>query len=399
MVNPGNLDVQTYGFGGGTNAASQVIRPGGFDPFVGVFAGTGPGAVFLDGTADNESNYGWPAAAGNTEPNPCGLANTVFIDATEGNQCGDVALEFENGSGFIDGSLPAGTYTVILSDADYFPSAATDPSVTTLGGGFTDYTAGATTFSSCYNDGTCIADNGNWAVDFAVEEGGSVVEESTPEPGSLTLTGLGLLAAGWALRRPEDPGLSQETCRPNRREKCSHRVNVCFKLAPCYAALRSWEHLTPGTLHAVAATLVEVTNTMGNPVLTLPLKDAASQQVLLTNQSGLITPGTTAPLSQVSPTQGPLDNLYAVPAGQNLVVTGVDVICPAAPMAPSSWNTGTTPPAPSPFEFYSGGVQGLQSYNYPNGLVVPAGMNLIIDNTDGTSDLFLVNVRGYLTPQ
>ena len=31
----GNVTLQTYGFGGGTNAAGAVIPPGGFDPFVG----------------------------------------------------------------------------------------------------------------------------------------------------------------------------------------------------------------------------------------------------------------------------------------------------------------------------------------------------------------------------
>lgn len=35
-----SVTLQTYGFGGGTNAAGTVIAPGGFDPFVGLFSGT-----------------------------------------------------------------------------------------------------------------------------------------------------------------------------------------------------------------------------------------------------------------------------------------------------------------------------------------------------------------------
>src|SRR5271157_1563257 len=57
MAIAGGLDLQTWGFGGGINAASAVIPAGGFDPFVGVFAGAGNTAVFIDGTSDVLSNY------------------------------------------------------------------------------------------------------------------------------------------------------------------------------------------------------------------------------------------------------------------------------------------------------------------------------------------------------
>src|ERR1700721_608690 len=58
LTSDGVLGLQTWGFGGGTNAAANVIAPGGFDPFVGVFSGTGDSAVFIDGTSDVLSNYG-----------------------------------------------------------------------------------------------------------------------------------------------------------------------------------------------------------------------------------------------------------------------------------------------------------------------------------------------------
>ena len=158
---------------------------------MGVFQGTGPSALFLDGTADIESNYGWPIAS--LEPNPCGPAGTVFIDAIEGNRCGDVALDFNTGAGF-DPSLAAGTYTVILSDAAYYPSAATGSANEELGDGFTDLTNGPG-FTTCYNDSACIRDNGNRAIDIATGEGSSVTEFA-PQPASATLAGLGFLAAG-----------------------------------------------------------------------------------------------------------------------------------------------------------------------------------------------------------
>src|SRR5258708_37293009 len=45
-----SVTVQTFGFGGGTNAAGQAIPAGGFDSLVALFAGTGPAAtLFVDG--------------------------------------------------------------------------------------------------------------------------------------------------------------------------------------------------------------------------------------------------------------------------------------------------------------------------------------------------------------
>jgi hypothetical protein len=190
----GVVNIQTYGFGGGTNVASQLIPAGGFDPFVGVFSGTGGSAVFIDGTSDALSNY-------TSEPGACPPAGTVFINATYGSQCGDVRMEFNTGAGF-DATLTAGTYTVILSDALYYPDAATDPSVTTLGGApFQDFTAGAISFSTCYDPSTCIADTGNWAIDIEGGEGFTATQVVVPEPATLILAGAGLLAIGCARRR------------------------------------------------------------------------------------------------------------------------------------------------------------------------------------------------------
>jgi hypothetical protein len=193
LLHPGVVDIQTYGFGGGTNAASTVISPGGFDPFVGVFSGTGPSATFIDGTSDILSNY-------TSEPNACGRANEVYINSTYGDQCGDVFMEFNTGAGF-DPTLAAGVYTIILSDALYYPAAATGSTNNDLGDGFTDFTGGVNTFSTCYDPNTCIADDGNWAIDIAAPEQSTISISSVPEPASFILAGAGLLTLGFALRR------------------------------------------------------------------------------------------------------------------------------------------------------------------------------------------------------
>ena len=64
-----DVTLQTYGFGGGTNQAGTLIAPGGTDPFVGLFLGTGDGATFINGTSLDLTNY--PSFVG------CPPANSV----------------------------------------------------------------------------------------------------------------------------------------------------------------------------------------------------------------------------------------------------------------------------------------------------------------------------------
>jgi len=170
----GVLGLQTWGFGGGKNAAGQIVPAGGFDPFVGVFAGAGSTAAFIDGTSDVLSNYtgGCPPAA------------TVNIG---GAVCGDVTLSE---------TLAAGTYTVLLTDAAYIPHAVFETGGT-LGDGFVDFTGGV--FQTCNtvgSDTTCITPTDNWALDITTPATASPV----PEPGGLWAFGLVLVAWGAASR-------------------------------------------------------------------------------------------------------------------------------------------------------------------------------------------------------
>jgi hypothetical protein len=175
LVADGSVTLQTYGFGGGTNAMGDVIPSGGFDPFVGLFSGTGPGAAFIDGTSDILTNY---------SPG-CPPAGTITIGSIPG-QCGDVNLQFSG--------LAAGVYTVLMSDAAYLPSAAFEDSGV-LGDGFVDLTGGV--FQTCDDANDCNTDTANWALDITTS-GESTAPSPVPEPSSAQLAGLGVtLVAAW----------------------------------------------------------------------------------------------------------------------------------------------------------------------------------------------------------
>jgi hypothetical protein len=170
VASAGTVTLQTWGFGGGANAAGMVIPAGGFDPLVAVFAGTGSGATIVNGASDGLSNYG--------DFTGCAPAGTETIGGFAG-QCGDITMALP---------LSAGTYTVILSDAEYIPNALFDNG--TFGEGFTDLTPGTLPFQTCADQNNCITDTAHWALDITTP-GVSVV---VPEPATLGAAGLGLLS-------------------------------------------------------------------------------------------------------------------------------------------------------------------------------------------------------------
>jgi hypothetical protein len=170
-----NVTLQTWGFGGGVNAAGQTIAAGGFDPFIGVFSGTGADASILTdafgnayGVSDLLSNFG--SFVG------CPPAGTVNIG---GSVCGDITMSL---------SLDPGTYTLLLTTAGNIPNAVFDNG--TLGEGFSGFPGGS--FQTCNTDSTgaafCADDTANWAFDLTSSRG----SVATPEPGSLILLACGL---------------------------------------------------------------------------------------------------------------------------------------------------------------------------------------------------------------
>ncbi len=164
----GDVTLQTYGFGGGVNAAGTLILPGGFDPFVGLFAGTGLAATLINGTSDILTNY----TAG------CPPAATVTVGSLK-NQCGDVMLQF-NG-------LAAGNYTVLLTDGEYIPNAVFETTPGRLGDGFSDLTGGV--FQTCEDANNCNTDSGAWALDITT----AAASVTAPEPASTALLSMAAL--------------------------------------------------------------------------------------------------------------------------------------------------------------------------------------------------------------
>jgi hypothetical protein len=186
LTSPDTVDFFTWGFGGGTNVSGRAIAPGGFDPLIALFAGSEATAtMYADGfgnpvaDADNLLNAPW-SFVGNCPP-----AGTVAIGTNE--DCGDV---------FMQVALPAGMYTLLLTDANYIPFALYDNGA--LSEGFLDVTAGV--FQTCdpvAND--CITADGNYALDIVSTRADL---RPTPEPGFLSLLGaIPAVLAGIQLRR------------------------------------------------------------------------------------------------------------------------------------------------------------------------------------------------------
>jgi hypothetical protein len=186
LATGGNVTVQTYGFGGGTNAAGAVIPSGGFDPFVGLFSGTGPTALFLNGDSDVLSNF---------TPG-CPPAGTMTVGSVAG-QCGDVNLPFTG--------LSAGTYTVLLTDGANVPNAVFEtPGV--LGEGFTDFSGGV--FQTCADLNDCNSDTGKWVLDITAPNGSIA---ATPEPCVIGVAGIAFALILLARRSEALISTKQET--------------------------------------------------------------------------------------------------------------------------------------------------------------------------------------------
>ncbi len=168
--------LQTYGFGGGTNAAGTVIAAGGTDSFLAIFDPTG--AILTDGLSNP---YGTSLALSNYSSfmgcSPT-TAGTPIIGGAP--QCGDITMSILG--------LAAGTYTVVLSDGLYVANAVFDNG--NLSEGFTDEFTGGQFCNLEINGVACPNTSGAYALDVTT----ITPTVATPEPATVLLLGTGLLA-------------------------------------------------------------------------------------------------------------------------------------------------------------------------------------------------------------
>ena len=167
--------LQSFEFGGGTNASGTTISAGGTAPEVAVFDSTGE--ILTDamgnpyGTSIALANY--PTFMG------CSLAEAAAPIIGGTPQCGDVTMTLDD--------LASGTYTIVLSDSLYIANAIFDDG--NLSEGFTDLTGGQ--FCNLEINGVaCPNTSGNYALDVTT----ITPAVATPEPTTLLLLGSGILA-------------------------------------------------------------------------------------------------------------------------------------------------------------------------------------------------------------
>jgi PEP-CTERM motif len=199
------LDIQTFSYGGGTNAAGMVIPAGSFMPLIALYTSTGaivPVDYVLDVTgtqvvSDTYNPLGTnPAASADslvyvspplTPLTGASLSGLCPPGNIVGGQCGDSTLNITG--------LPIGSYTLVLTDAFNQPFSVNPgpPTSVNLSDGFADLTGGSFTFCASTSNPPC----GNFAVDISPV----VATVVTPEPTTLLLFGSGLLVVSWRSRK------------------------------------------------------------------------------------------------------------------------------------------------------------------------------------------------------
>lgn len=148
--------------------------------------------------------------------------------------------------------------------------------------------------------------------------------------------------------------------------------------------------MNPKTVHAVAAALVQVTNTASNPVVNSEATISPSQIVDLNCNGGLgscfrVEPG------------GPLDqDAYVVPANQTLVITDIEIFTSGlggtAAFALENQGTGPSGGGTDPISESVADNGATYNLSFSRGVVFPSGF---IFRAEGGAT---ARLRGYLVP-
>ena len=93
-------------------------------------------------------------------------------------------------------SLPAGTYTIILTDAGYIPNAIFDNGA--LSEDFTDLTGGSFPVQTCVDSANCNTDSPAWALDITTPNSPTAL---VPEPQGLQFFSFAAIVLVYVARR------------------------------------------------------------------------------------------------------------------------------------------------------------------------------------------------------
>jgi len=152
----------------------------------------------------------------------------------------------------------------------------------------------------------------------------------------------------------------------------------------------------PRAARALAATLVQVTNTAANPAIAQGVEKLASQNVLLVSSAGLVLPHGSVVLQQMFP-NGTVDaSPFVVPAGQTLVVTTIDLLPIDGISGTDLVGIANTVSGVIREEFAVQCILSTQ-LQFPNGLGFPAGESVSVDNFGLSTSGMVFTVHGYLT--
>lgn len=159
----------------------------------------------------------------------------------------------------------------------------------------------------------------------------------------------------------------------------------------------------PKTVHALAAALVQVTNTASNPVVTESTDHQAGQLVNL--QCDGVSGRNCFPISSTTGnTQG---GSFQVPAGKSFVVTAVDITTlstdPQCGGSRNFWLDSTNDSGMTTnLTRWWIGPNGNYHFTYPTGFVIGSGSSVSVDDDNACYSQSLayddfVMVQGYLT--